>query len=603
MATTTPPTLRTALRSETNTEVRRRGHRRAWRGWLATLVVVVVLVTAALGAWRLAGIWLAAPVNKHILTHRVASGDLLVTITEDGNLESASNIDVKCQVAGGSTILSIVPDGTLVHKGDELARLDSSAIEEQVNQQKIICEKALAMKIQAEKEFAAARIAVQEYLEGTYVKELQAIEAQITIAMENLRSSENTLQHTERMARRGYVTPLQLDAQRFAVERARLDLRTAELAKDVLERFTKRKMLEDLESARDTAEARMRSEQTAYELEEARLERLKAQLANCVIYAPQDGMVVYANERSSRFGGSSGAMIEEGAGVRDRQSIVRLPDLSQMQVKVTVHESKVESLELGMRAQVNIQGRRFTGVVTSVANQPEPTSFFSANVKEYAAVVRIDGDQTDLRPGMTAQVEILVASLKNVLSVPVQAVVEQGGKFFCWVMADDQPQQRPVVLGLSNSKVIEIKDGLVEGELVVLNPLATIPEARKQVPHDDEHDVSKRFGAPGVPSEAPPSIPPAGPLAADEAAPPQRQPSDGPPRSGGQRSPRQNNPLQFDKDGDGKLSRDEAPQSMQSAFDRLDANGDGLLDASELAAPRSRSAEAPPAAPPQAGGG
>ena len=54
---------------------------------------------------------------------------------------------------------------------------------------------------------------------------------------------------------------------------------------------------------------------------------------------------------------------------------------------------------------------------TSVANQAEPTNFFTGNVKEYAAIVSIDSDPHGLRPGMTAAVEILVANLKNVLSV------------------------------------------------------------------------------------------------------------------------------------------------------------------------------------------
>src|SRR5262249_29539821 len=243
---------------------------------------------------------------------------------------------------------------------------------------------------QAEKTFSSAEIAVQEYLEETYVKELQLVEAQITIAMENLRSAENSLVHAERMARKGYVTPLQRDAQAFAVQRSKLDLDTAQTAKTVLQKFTKAKMLKDLEAARDTAEAQMRSETAAFELEEARLKRLQAMLLNCTITAPQDGMVVYANESSSRFGGGSSVKIEEGASVREKQSIVRLPDLSQMQVKVSIHESKVEQIRPDMRARVSIGGRELQGTVVSVANQPDSASFSMANVKMYSTVVKID---------------------------------------------------------------------------------------------------------------------------------------------------------------------------------------------------------------------
>ena len=104
-----------------------------------------------------------------------------------------------------------------------------------------------------------------------------------------------------------------------------------------------------------------------------------------------------------------------------------------MQVKVNVHESKVEDIQPGMRARIRILDRQWTGSVRSVANQPEPTGFFSANVKEYATLVRIEGDPEGLRPGMTAEVEILVAHLRDILSLPVAAVVQQRGEYCCWV--------------------------------------------------------------------------------------------------------------------------------------------------------------------------
>ena len=205
-------------------------------------------------------------------------------------------------------------------------------------------EKARAAKIQAEKDYAAAKLAVDEYLQGTFVQAVQDQDAQITIAEENLRSAQNALEHSERMFRKGYISALDLESQKFSVQRAQLELDSARTAKDVLVKFTKEKMLQELESKRDSSEAQMRSEGASFDLEESRLKRLEAQLEKCVIMAPASGMVVYANEQGDRFGGSQQPQIEEGAMVRERQTILRLPDLSQMQVKVNVHESKVEML-------------------------------------------------------------------------------------------------------------------------------------------------------------------------------------------------------------------------------------------------------------------
>jgi len=560
------------------------------------LVLVTVLGGAAAAFAYLAGS-VGAKGSGPMLTYVVRKGELLVTITEDGALESANNVDIKCEVAGGSTILWIVEDGSEVEKGAELARLDSSQLEDQINQQKINFEKARTTYIQAEKDYNVAKIAVQEYLEGTFRQQLQDLDAQITIAMENLRSAENTLRHTQRMFRKGYVSPLQLEAQQFAVQRAELELDSARTAKDVLERFTKAKTLQELESQRDTAEARANSEKAAYELEEARLERLEAQLEKCVIRAPQSGMVVYANPMG---GGRRGPIqqtpqIEEGAQVRESQTMFRLPDLSQMQVKVAVHESKVDQLRLGMRARIRVQDEEYQGRVVSIANQPEPTSFFSAAVKEYATIVEINGEQKGLRPGMTAEVEILVAHLKDVVTLPVAAVVQQRGEFFCWVKAaGGDVQRRPLVLGLSDDKVIEVKDGVAVGESVVLNPRAVVAEARGTSEEPETVDVDKKFGGPagdeagGADDRSAgrePAVEPgarSGPDAGGER----------PRRGGSGRGPGGMDPMQFDQDGDGRLSRTELPEQMQQRFmERADANGDGYVDRAEIEQLRSRARE------------
>ena len=428
--------------------------------------------------------------TSDVATHRISNGKLVLTVTEDGNVESGSNVDVKCKIAGGATILWIVEDGKEVLEGDVIVKLDQSTIDDQFNAQRIIYEKAVAARIQAEEEFEAAKISVKEYGEGLYIKELQDLQAQVTIAMENLRGSQNVLQHTEKMSRKGFVTPLQLEADHFAVQRAELELKSAQTAERVLVKFTKAKTLKTLEATRDANEARMRSERAACDLEKIRLDRLKAQLKECVIKAPAKGMVVWANEQGRRRS-QQVPSIEEGAIVREQQTIIRLPDLSKMQVRVTIHESKVEQIEPGMSANIIILDRKLEGKVVSIANRPEPGSWFSSEVKQYAAVVAIEGEPTGLKPGMTAEVEILIASLDDVLSVPVQAVVEQGDNFYSWAQTKEGPERRPVVLGLTNDKMIEIKDGLAEGEQVILNPRAFVSEARKET-SEDENDASKK---------------------------------------------------------------------------------------------------------------
>lgn len=571
----------------------------SWLGRLLALVLIVgTLAAGVYGSTRLLA-RMKDDKKSSALTHHVGRGELLITVTEDGNVESASNVDIKCQVAGGSSILWIVDDGQEVQKGDKLVELDTAQLDEQINQQKITVEKARSSMIQAEKDYSVAQISVKEYLEGTYHKELQDKDAAITIALENLRSAENALQHSQRMFRKGYISSLELESQQFGVQRAKLELDSAETAKEVLEKFTKVKTLVDLESKVTTAQAKLDSEKAAFALEDGKLKRLEAQRQLCTIIAPQSGMVVYANEQGGRFGpgggGSQPSAIEEGATVRERQTILRLPDLSQMQVKVNVHETKVESLGRGMRARIRIQDRELQGTVTSIANQPEPTSFMSANVKEYATIVRIDGQPEGLKPGMTAEVEILIAHLKDVLSLPMAAIVEHRGNYFCWVRNGDRNEERPLVLGLSNDQFIEVKDGIKIGDEVLLNPRAIIPEARRDSVEVEKVDVSKKFGeAKDMPAPVPngKSLK-KGPTNGDApkgtgGAEGPRGPGEAARGTGGGRGGQGFDLTANDKDGDGKISKDEAPAFLQNMFDGVDTNKDGLLDKAELDAMRSR---------------
>ena len=213
---------------------------------------------------------------------------------------------------------------------------------------------------------------------------------------------------------------------------------------------------------------------------------------------------------------------------------------------------------------------------------------------------------------MTAVVEILVADLKNVLSVPVEAVVEQGNHMYCWVVGSGKPERHPVVVGQSSSTHIEIRDGLADGDVVLLNPRAVVPEAREEIKADESaEDVKKKFGDSkgivGAPAGGSPrrggeggtaggpgggGSPGGGP---GGGGPGGGGPGGGGPGGGGSGGGgaggggqgRGGRPqLSFsdlDKNDDKKLTVDELPERMQGRFDSIDTNGDGAVDAKEFA--------------------
>lgn len=418
-----------------------------------------------------------------VITYRVERKDLPVTVLTNGALESSNNTDAINEVEGQTTILYIVPEGTRVKKGDLVCELDSAALRDQLINQEITTKQREADLEQAKKTLEVAEIAVREYLEGTFPEQEQNAEGAIALAKSELARAQERLEWSNRMLDIGYVTQQQNYSDKLALQKAEFSLREAETKLRVLRDYTKQKQVKELQAAVEKATSDMLAKQSAYELEKAKEEKLKRQIERCKILAPSNGLVVYANDQN-RFGSSNQQLIEEGATVRERQRIFSLPDLDQMRVNTKVHESMVDRVTPGLKARIRVDAfanRPLTGTVKSVNPLPDPTSWFSSDIKVYTTMVSIDNGFSELRPGMTAQVEILVNQLDDVLAVPVQAILQFKGKDYIYVrLADGGFARREIKLGTSNDKLVEVKEGINEGDEVALNPVALMTEAEKR---------------------------------------------------------------------------------------------------------------------------
>jgi len=483
------------VQNETSTVGRRRAsaelasspHKRSGTGsWKKILLLVigagVVLAAVVVGLRQTDG----AKDRSNSPKHTITRGTLVVSVSEEGTLESSSNEEIKCKVKGGSTVLSVVESGTVVKPGDELVRLDTSTIEDNISSQKIVYETALANKITAESDVAVAKISITEYIDGTFVSELTTLEKDLVIAQSNLKSSKNSLVHGEKMFRRGYISKLEREALEDAVEHAKLEVKVKQTDIDVLEKYTKAKTMQEKNSLFEIAEARLAAETASLELEESRLERAEEQLKNCVILAKVGGMVIFPSAAEWK----EQPDIEEGATVREDQVLLIIPDLEQMQVKFGVHESKVDRLKIGMEAQIQIQNGIIKGKVFSIASITKPTGWWNGNVVKYDTVIRLDGHQ-GLKPGMSVAVEVFLAKHENVLTIPVAAVDEIGGEFVCWVETAEGVVKRALQLGDSNDRFIVVEKGLQEGDVVMLSPLDFIDEAQREALKPLEEDKTK----------------------------------------------------------------------------------------------------------------
>lgn len=582
------------------------GHTRG--SYLVVVTVVLLVVAAVLGGV----VWFALrtkPEATHddVLTCQVFRGPYEHIVLEQGQVESSQNVEIRCEVksrsAGGTEILWVVDEGTHVKKGEKLVELDASALKREEVQQEIVCNTARASMIQAENTLEAARIARIEYIEGAYRQEEQADLSAIFVAEESLRRAQLAFKSTERLAAKGIVTALQLEGDQFAVEKAKNELDAARTKLDVLRKYTKEKNLKQFDSDIASAEAKWESEKKSYNLEQQKLDEIKEQIAKCTITATQGGQVVYANLVGYR-GGSPEFLVQAGSLVRERQTIIRLPDPTKMQIKALINESRISLVQSGMPVDIRldaVKDRVLHGIVSKVNQYAEPTNWHSGNIKEYAAFVDIHEPPAEIRTGMNAEVRVFVERREDALQVPVQAICETKGRHFCLLLARGRWETRELKVGSSNDTHMTIAEGLQEGETVVLNPRAhpqqlALPELPDEEPAKLAAATPPQAGraptaesaAKGSPAKTPAES------AAGEPPSPTHEPFD-PARLF----------ASLDGDRDGRLSAKELaglPPERRERIQRADANGDGIITRQEFESAMARF-KPPTPTPPQASGG
>jgi multidrug resistance efflux pump len=527
------------------------------------------------------------------VTQEVFEGEFDHIVLEQGDIESSSNNEVKCQVKGrgssGTPIISVLAEGTMVKKGDVICVLDSSALEVDNKSQRITVSVAESTVISSNAAVKQAEISRQEYLEGTYLTERKAILSEVAVAQQAVRTSELSLASAERLAAKGTLKSLQIEAEQFAVQNARNTLDAAQGRLRVLDELTKAKMLVQFDSNIETANAKLASDQSTLDEERGKLAEIQEQIQACTITAPADGQVVHSNRFSSR-GGSAEFVVEPGAMVREQQTIVLLPDPTKMQVRAKVNESRITLIreQMPVRVKVGAVSDELMGTVVKVNKYAEPGNWMGSSVKEYAAFIQIIDPPPVIRTGMTAEVRIFVEQLPKALQIPVFAVYETEGHHL--VLKQEGPNKWKTIevqIGATNEKFVTINEGLAKGDVVVLNPRShmkkmVIPDFPEIENREELAKVVAAANATRAKEVAALGI--TDPIAVDKKPATEAR---GPSTGEGAPSPGAIVTRIFqrlDTNADGKISLEEAASDERTAgrFSETDKNGDGLLDRGEM---------------------
>jgi HlyD family secretion protein len=329
--------------------------------------------------------------------------------------------------------------------------------------------------------------------DGEAKQRLRTLLENVRVAEENYLQAQARFEGQQRLAARDFITPNDLEAEqsRLLQSQSRLEQAITDLNlytqytfikdadqqlanyEDAIMSYQRTQAEAAAELAQ--AEARYKSAVQRLNLEAGRLADINEQLAQTVIRAQRPGLVVYGSaEATQPFRGGNQEPIQEGATVRERQAILTIPDLTEMAVRVNIHESSVQRVREGQRVSLRIDAfpnSRLTGEVIKVAVVADSgNAFMNPDLKVYPTIVRIDGEHDWLRPGMSAEVEILVDSLDNAVYVPIQAVSYLDGQQVVYVARGKRRETRVVQTGTYSEQFIEIVSGLRAGEEVMLLP-------------------------------------------------------------------------------------------------------------------------------------
>lgn len=335
---------------------------------------------------------------------------------------------------------------------------------------------------------------IEQLEDGEAKQQLRALLDELQVSQEEYLLAQDRIEGQRRLEARGFITPTELEAEELNLSKAsnKQQEKGTALALYIQYTFPKEaeQKLSDYENAvmgfqrqliDNIAEeaqqrARFRSAERKFNLERVKLADVNEQIEAATIIAERPGLVVYgaSDQNASRYRRSSEEAIAEGATVRERQAILTIPDMREMAVKVNIHESAVQRVAVGQAANVSIDAfpdARLTGVVTKVAVVADSAnSFMNPDLKVYPTTIKIDGEYDWLRPGMSAEVEILVDRLQDVIYVPLQAVSYFDDKRVVYIARSGEPEMREVETGTFSESFIEIRSGLREGEEVLLLP-------------------------------------------------------------------------------------------------------------------------------------
>jgi HlyD family secretion protein len=395
--------------------------------------VLLVAVAVAGGAGTYG--WLARRSEVSVRAVTLAREDMVISVsaTATGTLESEAEVNVRAEVSGRIRRL-LVDEGDRVRRGQVVAELDSREADSQV---------ALARA-----DLATARARLDEEQAGVAMLR-ERIRTKIEESRTTLERTAKDLERWKALHADGAIARQQLD-----LAQAEHDVAAAAHAAALADRDQIK-----------VKEYQVAATQAAVTQREAHLRLAEVQQSRMSVRSPITGLVTRRMANEGEVVGLGG-----GSTVTLGGPLFTMVDVDRMYVRATIDEFDARQIRLGQDVRVKLEalpGRTLRGrlyrVSPAVSGERQEARTFSIRVA-------LEEGKEFVRPGMSADVEVIVATRSKALSVPTQAILEREGKKRVYAVVEGKARVTNVKLGESNWSSTEILEGLREGDRIIVNP-------------------------------------------------------------------------------------------------------------------------------------
>ncbi len=402
------------------------------KGKLSVFIIALLILIIGIVYF---GFIKTTPYSPSTITTNVVRGNFESFVYSTGQLEAQNSvsISVPSELSAQSVniyeikVTKIIEEGTVVDSGQYVASLDHSAVEEKMNE------------------------ALTELTEQLERYEDAKLDTNINLSnlRDDLVSAKIDLEEKDLILKQSiYESPA-------AIRQAELNFQKAKRNLDQNERNYDLKKQQNVIQVNRAYNVVSRVRSRINEIEE---------LFDAIdVKAPAPGMLIYSYDRM-------GNKIKVGSTVtRWSPKIAELPDLTSMVSKTFINEVDINKVKVGQKVKVGVDAfpeKEFDGEITQVANIGQVIP--SGDSKVFEVSIRVNGYDKDLRPAMTTVNVITINLLDNVLYVPAEAVFKNDS--LSYVYLKNNPNKRQIVeSGAENENFIEIKQGLEEGETILMN--------------------------------------------------------------------------------------------------------------------------------------